>query len=249
MTRPLRVRMQTCWTIGLITLCTMPSMIGCGARAPIASTPAHTASGGSSIADTSSADTVSRGNQAPPPETPSEYGIWVNQTPARLTPVSVQPGAEARFTVDRFDPLSSVDVTGAGIHTTATADDRGRVVFSLSTTDLLPGVHQLRFRGNNGVAVGFSGRIRVDGIPVIGSDYATVLCCFELPADGTSIGDVALRVTINASDLTDFVNPHLDDDGSVLIAIPVPNLTEFTIRVVNTATGENHEETVRTQAP
>ena len=159
----------------------------------------------------------------------------------------MQAGTPAEFTVDRFDPGSTVWIDGAGIHTTGTVDEHGRVEFAVDTSDLLPGVHEVYFRGNNGTAIGFTGRIRITGQPVISSDYVTVLCCFNPPSDGSSIEDVPVRLIVNGTDLTEFFGPHVDHDGSVLISIPVPNVGQLTINVVDEATGQKLEENTQTQ--
>ena len=233
--------------IGLPTLAAC-AIVGCGS-APGASTSAQASAISSDLPPASSLvdSLVDPVPGPPPPVNPSDYGIWVNGVPARSIPVSVPPGRSADFTVDRFDPGSTVSINGAGIHTTATVDERGRVVFAVDTSDLPPGVQEVHFSGNNGTAVGFTGRIRVTGQPVVGRDYVTVLCCFDPPPDGSSIEDVPVRLIVNGTDLTEFFGPQVDDDGSVLISLPVPNVGQLTINVVDEATGQKLEEQTPTQ--
>ena len=225
------------------------AIVGCGS-APGASTSAEASAISSDLPPASSLvdSLVDPVPGPPPPASPSDYGIWVNGVPARSIPVSVPPGASADFTVDRFDPSSTVSINGAGIHTTATVDEHGRVAFAVDTSDLPPGVYEVHFSGNNGTAVGFTGRIRITGQPVVGSDYVTVLCCFDPPPDGSSIENVPVRLIVNGTDLTEFFGPHVDDDGAVLISLPVPNVGELTINVVDEATGQQLEELTPTQS-
>lgn len=226
------------------------AIVGCGsASGTSSSAEASVTSSGERPAPTLVNPVVDPVLVPPPPVRPGGYGIWANGVSARFVPVSVPPGATVEFTVDRFDPGSTVSVDGAGIRTDATADENGRVEFVVDTGDLLPGVHAVQFRGNNGVAVGLTGRIRISGEPVVGSDYATVLCCFDAPSDGSAIGDIALRLIVNGTDLTEFFGPHVDDDGSVLVSVPVPNIGQLSISVVDEATGHELEESSPTQAP
>lgn len=224
------------------------AIVGCGSpRGASTSAEASVISSDSRPGSSLVASVVDTAPGPPPPASPSDYGIWANGVPARSIPVSVQAGTPAEFTVDRFDPGSTVWIDGAGIHTTGTVDEHGRVEFAVDTSDLLPGVHEVYFRGNNGTAIGFTGRIRITGQPVISSDYVTVLCCFNPPSDGSSIEDVPLRLIVNGTDLTEFFGPHVDHDGSVLISIPVPNVGQLTINVVDEATGQKLEENTQTQ--
>ncbi len=225
-------------------------IVGCGHPRRVSTSTEPSAATADSQPRISTVDATNGTVPGPPaPVTPSDYGVWANGIPARSTPVSVQPGTSVEFIVDRFDPGSTVDVYGAGIRTTTTVDEQGRVEYSVDSGDLQPGVHEVHFSGNNGVAVGFTGRIRIPGRPAAGSDYATVLCCFEQPSDGTLIDDVPLRLLVNGTDLSEFFRPHLDDDGSVLVSIPVPHLGVLTITVVNETTGHKLEERVETQGP
>ena len=243
----------TCWrTASLIALPVLAAcaIFGCGS-APGAPTSAEASAITSGLRPASSLvdSEVDPVPGPPPPASPSDYGIWANGVPARSIPVRVSPGTSVEFTVDRFDAGSTVSIDGAGIHTTTTVDEHGRVEFAVDTSYLLPGVHAVHFSGNNGAAVGFTGRIRITGQPVVGSDYATVLCCFNQPSDGSSIEDVAVRLIVNGTDLTEFFGPHVDDDGSVLISLPVPNVGQLTINVVDEATGQKLEEYAPIQGP
>ena len=56
-----------------------------------------------------------------------------------------------------------------------------------------------------------------------------------------------MRLIVNGTDLTEFFGPHVDHDGSVLISIPVPNVGQLTINVVDEATGQKLEENTQTQ--
>jgi hypothetical protein len=207
------------------------------------------AGAGSSVVSTASTTTPLAGLEPSMgiPDVVGDYGFWVNGAPALLVPVVVAVDATATVTFDRVDPDSSVDVlvggTG-GFLREASADNQGRVTFSIDTHGLGPGVHEIWVDGSNGGPIGFNGRIKVPGVPVAGSRYTTVLCCLP-DAD-----DHQLELNVNGTDLSDLVSLTPKSDGSVLFTFPIPRFEEhLVIQIRDTVTGDVIEERTATALP